>query len=162
MEVNGIELKTAMNFATNYRERTPVIAKVIEGNKYVRKDDLLLTHHNLFQMPSPFHLEGDLFSIPYSKVLFAKIDSLGDIHPICGNTICKKIEVDTLLPVPVDQKKYHINKFEVINGGWTIFKQGDIVLTRPHSGYEIIYILNGIKNTIVKVDSEMICGVIKK
>ncbi len=159
MEVGGVELKTAMPFASNFREKTPVIAKVIEGNEFVMEGNLLLTHHNLFQMPSPYHLYDELFSIPFSKVLFAKIDTSGDIQPICGNLICEKIEVETLLPVPENERKYHINKYKVLMSGWTNYKEGSIIYTRPNSGYEIIYILNGKKNIIVKVDSDMICGV---
>lgn len=159
--LNGVTLRNPIDFAVNYRERSPTIAVVVDGNEYVREGDMLITHHNLFQMPSPYHLYDDLFSVPFSKVMFAKVDTDGTIHPICGNIICSKILVETLLPVPTDQKKYHINKYIVEDGGWTMFKKGDMVLTRPHSGYDIIYFINGVHYQCTKVDSDMVCGVVK-
>lgn len=158
--IGSTKLKNAISFAVNYRERSPTIAFVEQGNDILHAGDLLLTHHNLFQMPSPYHLYDDLFSVPFSKVLFAKIYSNGDIAPLCGNLICKKIEKPTSIPVP--NPEYYINKYEVLDGGWTKFKEGDVVLTRPYSGYEIVYILNGEEKRVVKVDSDMICGYIAK
>lgn len=160
--LNGVEFSTAMNYEINYREKSPTIATVVEGNDYVREGDVLITHHNNFYLPSPYHLGGDLFSIPFGKTIFLKLTSSGDIMPICGNLICKKIEVETPIPLPPEQRAYHINKYEVIDGGWTTYKKGDIVLTRPHSGYDIIYFFGGVRHSVTKVDSDMVCGVIKK
>lgn len=161
-EVNGRLFSMATKWETNYREKSPVIAKVVEGNDVLDTDDVLLCHHNLFYLPSPYHVYGDLFSIPFSKILFAKIDKNGELDPICGNIICNRIPEKSFLPLPPTQQKFYINQYEVVNEGWTNYKIGDIVFTRPHSGYEIVYVFDGIENRVIKVSDDMVCGVAKK
>jgi hypothetical protein len=159
--VGGFEFQAANKYHTNYRYKSPTIAVVVEGNDFVKENDVLLCHHNLFYLPSPYHLTGDLFSIPFSKVLFAKILSNGDLIPICGNMICKEIPRETLLEMPPELKTFHKNRYEVIDGGWTIYKPKEIIFTRPSSGYEIVWNVNGVENKTIKVDSDMVCGVLK-
>jgi len=106
MSIGSIDFSTANIYETNYRYKSPTIAKVIEGNDFLKSGDVLLVHHNLCFIPSPYHLEDDLFSVPYSKVLFAKILSTGEIEPICGNLICEELPVTSFFEIPDDDKKY--------------------------------------------------------
>lgn len=158
ISINGIILSAALKFETNYREKSPTIATVVEGNEQVKKGDILLCHHNLFYLPSPYHIQDDLFAIPYSKVLFAKIDNEGNIRPICGNIICKRIPIKTTLDLPPEYKKTEDKIYQVIDGTGTRYKEGQIILTRPSAGYTIVYNFNGIENRIVKVGSDQVCG----
>ncbi len=161
MVINGVTMSTATLFEKNYREKSPTIATVISGNEYVKEGDVLICHHNLFYLPSPYHLYDNLFTIPFSKILFAIIKEDGEIEPICGNLICNKIKESSLLELPPELQKFHINRYEVEKQGWTDYKKGDIIFTRPQSGYDIVYNINGEEKRITKVDSEMICGVLK-
>mgnify|MGYP006921306698 CR=1 FL=1 len=159
--IGGITLSTAGKFDTNYREKSPTVAKVIKGNDTVHSSDILLCHHNLFYMPSPYHVEGNLFSIPFSNILFAKIDAEGNITPICDNLICSRIIIPTDLPLPPEHQKTYDKVYNVEIGNEKYFKD-DIVFTRPSAGYDIVYVVNGQEKRITKVDSTHICGVLRK
>lgn len=159
IEINGLLLKTAHEFEKNYREKSPTIATVIEGNDIVKAGDILLCHHNLFYPPSPYYLTDNLYSVPFSKILFAKIDKLGDIFPICGNLICNRVPIKYPFPVPIEQQKTEDKIYEVLDSGQLPYNKGDFIFTRPSAGYDIVYTFNNIEKRITKVDSEQICGV---
>ncbi len=160
MEIGGITLKIATQFQTNFREKSPVIAISQQNKGEIVKGDILLCHHNHFHEPSPYFVQDDLYSIPFNHTIFSVIDKGGNARPVCGNLLVDKIDVETLLPVPVDQRKQHINRYLISNSGRTSFKKGQIILTRPHSGYDIVFVFNNIENRITKVNSEMVCGYI--
>lgn len=162
LKIGDTIISTALKYETNYRYSSPTVAEVVEGNNFVKSGDILLVHHNLLYLPSPFHLENDLFSIPFSRVLFAKVDKQGYLDPICGNMICEEIQIESELELPTELKTVHINRYNVVLPGWTLFKKGDIVFTKPHSGYGIIYHFNEVQTRAIKVDSEMVCGVLNK
>lgn len=160
MEIAGVKISTFYDFDTNYRYRSPTVAVVESEKGELKKGDILLIHHNLCYLPSPYHLYDDLFSVPYSKVLFAKISDNGDIQPVCGNLICKEIEIESFVDIPLDHKKVHLNRYQILHPGGTSYRPNDIIFTRPSAGYTIIYNWNGIEKKAVKVDSEMICGIL--
>lgn len=160
--MNGIVMSTARKWETNYREKTPTLACVVEGNRFVQEGDIIVCHHNLFYSDSPHFLKDDLFSVPFSKILFAKVDKHGDLEPICGNLICEEIPIPSEFPLPPDQQKKYINRYKVLKPGWADYAPGDEVFTRPHSGYMIVYNWNLTEKRQLKVDSEMVCGVVKK
>lgn len=159
LTIGGNTLHTATDFDTNYREKSPTVAVVVEGNNYVSPGDFLLCHHNLFYLPSPYHIEDDLFSIPFSKVLFAKIDMLGGISPICGNMLCERVDIETTLSMP--EKKQYLDRVVVLDGGGTMYKKGQLVFTRPYSFYQIIWNWNGEEKRTHKCDSDMVVGLVK-
>lgn len=160
--IGEMSFKTANLFESNYRIKSPTIAQVVEGNNIVKAGQIILCHHNLIFKTSPHFIGDDLFSLPFNNTLFATVQANGEIEPICGNIIVKKIEIPTFLPVPDDQIKHYINRYEVVNKGDTKYSPGAIVLTRPHAGYDIIYNTNGIQKSITKVNSAMICGFVTK
>lgn len=162
IKLGDIVFQSALRYEINYKEKSPSIATVIEGNEIIREGDIILTHHNLFYLPSPYHLFGNLFSIPANaKTIFIKILGDGSLLPILGNMICKEIEVESTLEIPPELKKFHKNRYEVIDAGYTRYKKGDIVFTRPSTGYEIVYNINSVERRVLKVNSEMVCGVLK-
>lgn len=159
-KIGEAEVMSATNYEKNYRERSPVIAEVVNGNGVVEPGDFIICHHNLFYLPSPFHLYSDYFSIPFTKVIFAKLNKDESLTPLCGNILCERVDIQTILPLPTDQKQQYIDRVVCLNPGTTDFKIGQLLFTRPHSYYEIVYVLNGVKHKIHKCDSEMVCGVI--
>lgn len=160
MIIGDTIVKTAWGFGTNYRERSPVVCQFAEKTKLFRKGDIAICHHNNFYDPSPYHLEGDLFSVPVNKTIFGVLDSEGNMTPVMGNMICKTIPVPSLLPLPRDQQKDFINRYEIVEPGWTHYKKGQIIFTRPYSGYLIVYTWGFEERRVLKVDSDMVCGIL--
>ena len=158
MIVGGVLLHTALKFEVNYREKSPVIAKVVEGNKYLNKGDILICHHNHFYPPSPYFLEDDLYSIPFNKTIFAKINSEGKITPICGNILGERIPIKTEFEVPSESRKKYIDRILVTHKGWSKHKQGQIILCKPNAPYDIVYNFGGIEKRITKVSEDMVLG----
>lgn len=161
MLIGGQEFFTATKFETNYRERSPTIATVVDGNGIVNSGDILLCHHNLFYLPSPYHLGGNEYSIPFSKVIFAKIKEGGVLEPMCGNVLVERVPIKYIMEVPVEMQKTYDTIYDIINAGYTRYKAGQRIFTRPSSGYTIVYNIGGEEKRAVKVDSDMICGVLK-
>lgn len=158
--INGVEIIMASKYDNNYREKSPVLAEVIVGNGIVVNGDILLCHHNLFYLPSPHHLYDNVFSIKTGSTIFAKIDKAGCLIPLYGNVLCDRIEKKTEIPLPPEQIEKHTDKVVVTNGHGTAFKNGDILLTRPHSYYEIVYMYDGVERRVHKCNTEMVCGVV--
>lgn len=160
MLVEGVLLKTANLFNVNYRERSPVIAKVITGNKLINSGDIILCHHNSFYAPSPYHLQDDLYSIPLNHTIFAKINNKGKLSAVCGNVLGERIPIKTHLGLPPELQKKYIDRIKVIDKGWTTFRNGATVLCRPNAPYDIVYIIDGVEKTVTKLNSEMAVGIL--
>jgi hypothetical protein len=161
MTVGGVTVRCANSWNHNYREKSPVVACVVEGNEWVKENDILLCHHNLFYHPSPYYLYDDLFSIPASNVLFAIVTPEGKLKPIYGNIICERVEIPTPLPLPPEQRKTYINRAKVIEPGYTHYNKGELIFHRPNAGYDIVYIWNGIETVVTKVHESQVAGVVR-
>ena len=161
MQIGYMILKTANAYAINYRERSPVIAVVEQGNETVKPGDVLLCHHNTFYTPSPYFLQDNQFSIPFSAILFAKVLSDGDLEPLCGNILCDRPDIETTIPLPPEMRKKHIDRVIVKDGRGTKYRKGQLLFTRPHSYYEIVYMYNNVETRIHKCHESMVCGVLK-
>lgn len=161
MMIGDIRVMMAQKYEVNYREKAPVIAEVVEGNNYLKTGEYLLCHHNHFHGNSPYHLENYLYSIPANHTIFAILHPSGDLSPVYGNVLADKVPVETLLPVPAEYREFHKDRGLILDGGWTAFKPGDLVFTRPSAIYEIVYIFGEIERRICKINSEMICAVVE-
>lgn len=164
--LGGIEYKTALKWEVNYREKSPVVAQVVAGNHILQEGDIIITHHNHFMPnglnPSRFYVQDDLFSIPFNQTIFAKIKPDGSIDPICGNVLGDRIPIETVLPIPVEERKKYIDRIKVTHGGTTKFRSGDLVFTRPNLPYDIVYFVDGIEKRVTKIDGAFVVGVVKK
>ena len=161
MNIGGVTVSTAQSFDKNYRNRSPVLGQFAETNKFFREGDLALFHHNHFYQPSPYFVQDDLFSVPMTKAIFCTIDSNGEVSPVMGNLIVELIPVPSSMELPPDMQTTYINRYKIINPGWTTYKKDQIIFTRPHSGYPIVYMWNGQERVTIKVSEDMICGVVK-
>lgn len=162
MRIGDTIVKTALTFEKNYRERSPVVGQIMETNRFIREGDIAIFHHNHFYDPSPYYLQDDLYSVPLNKTIFGTLNNYGEMIPVFGNLICKRIPIPSILPLPPDQQKFYINRYEILNPGWTTYKEGAIIFTRPNSGYEIVYNWNQQEKRVIRVDSDMVCGFLKK
>lgn len=161
MVVNGVILKTATNFDSNYRERSPVLCQLEEDVFFAKKGQILICHHNHFYQPSPYFVQDNLYSIPINKAIFGTLNMDGSINPVCGNILCERIPIPSLLEVSPELQEKYINRLKITNSGWTTYKPNDIIFTRPHAYYEIVYTVDNVEKRIHKCDSDMILGYIK-
>lgn len=159
--ISGSVFRLANLYEQNYRVKSPTIATVVEGNSFLRNGDILLCHHNLYFLPSPYHLGNDLFSVPFSKVLFAKILQDGELMPICGNIFGERIPKKYSIPIPPDKMEKYNDRMIISNPGYTRFKVGQTVFARPSSCYDIIYNWENEQKTVTKISEDMLTGIMK-
>lgn len=160
MEIGGVKFRMAQLFETNYREKSPVVAEVVNGNKYVREGQVLCCHHNHFYPPSPYFLYEDLYSIPFNQTIFGILDTEGVLTPLCGNILCDRLEVETPLPLPPEQRTLYKDRVVVTNPGWTRYNTGQLLFHTPNAAYEIVYSVNSVESRIHKVHEEFIIGAV--
>lgn len=161
MMIGDIRFSMALKYETNFREKSPVIAEVISDGECIRQGECILCHHNHFY-GKQYHLQDDLYSIPADHTIFAVLHPSGELSPVYGNVLAAKVEIETPLPVPPEQREHYKDRGLIIDGGWTEFKQGDLVFTRPSAIYEIVYIWGQQERRICKINSAMICAVVEK
>lgn len=159
--IGGVECMMALSYEINYREKSPVIAEVMSNTECVRQGEFILCHHNHFSGKT-YHLQDNLYSIPADHTIFAVLHPSGELSPVYGNVLAAKVEIETRLPVPPEQREHYKDRGLIIDGGWTEFKQGDLVFTRPSAIYEIVYIWGQQERRICKINSAMICAVVEK
>jgi len=159
MKIGSVEVSMAMNYESNHRVKSPVLAIVVEGNQYLKKDDIIICHHNHFYGNSPYFLQDDLYSIPFNHTIFGVIDDKGDLNPVCGNVFCKRVEIPSEIPLPPDQIKFYNNQGIISNSYMKKYKVGKILFTRPSALYDIVYFWQSEKKIVTKVTESMICGV---
>lgn len=161
---DGIELLVPIRFENNYREKAPVIAQVVSTNEVVGEGDIILCHHNTFYLPSPYHLYDDLFSIPANgNIIFAKLNIHdGSLLPIYGNMICQTIDIQSDMYLPIAERKQHIDRIMVTDPGYCNYKEGQILFTRPHAAYQIVYNWQKQLIRVFKCPESQVCGVLTK
>lgn len=161
MMICGIQVSLALKYETNNREKSPVIAEVMSDTEHLCIGDFILCHHNHFN-GKQYHLQGDLYSIPANHTIFAVLHPFGELSPVYGNVLAAKVEIETPLPLPPEQREFYKDRGLILDGGWTEFKPGDLVFTRPSAIYEIVYNFGLTEHRICKINSEMICAVVEK
>lgn len=158
LRIGDIQVSTALVFEQNYREKSPVIAKVEHGNSYIRTGSIIITHHNHFYPPSPYFLYGNLYSIPANHTIFAILRSDGSLQAVYGNILGDRVDIETYLPLPPDKREKYKDRVIITDPGDTKYKQGQLVFTRPSAPYDIVYNFGGEIKMVTKVNSEMIVG----
>lgn len=160
MFVGGILMSTATKFEKNYREKSPVIAEVVDGNETIKTGDIIVCHHNHFYPPSPYNLQDDLYSIPFNRTILGKVNIDGTISAVCGNVFGDRVPIKTDLAQPPEYQKKYIDRILITDKGDTKYKEGQIAFCRPNAPYDIVYNFNGVEKRVTKVDSSQICGVL--
>lgn len=160
ISIGGITVRTALPFEHNYREKSPVVGVIVQGNTYIKEGDIAIFHHNHFYPPSPYYLMDDLYSVPFNKTLFGVLDTFGNIKPMCGNIICRRVPIEYEIPIPVEQMKMHANRVKVINAGYAPYRFEQLIFHRPNAAYDIVYNWNGIEKRVTKVHEDMVVGMI--
>lgn len=159
--IGGITVSTALKYETNYRERSPVVALIVEGNRFIKPGQIGIFHHNHFYPPSPYFVENDLFSVPFNQTVFGVLTDEGAINPMCGNIICERVEIPTPLPVPPEYRKTYLDRAIVLDAGTQPYKKGQLLFHKPSAGYDIVYNYQGIEKRVTKVHADFVVGYIR-
>lgn len=159
----GIEFKISPQYATNHREKNPVIATVVNGYRNAPQGTFLICHHNSFEgETNPFQISDDTFSIPYNKsTVFCKIDNDGTLTGLLGNILAERINPESLLEIPISERKGYFDRVTIVKDGFG-FKAGQEVFTLPYADYQIVYFFDGEERRIIKVHKDDIVATIKK
>ncbi len=159
MQIGDITLKRANAYDKNYRERSPVLAEVMQDTYELNKGDIILAHHNTFYEPSPYFVSDNIFSIPNNgSIIFAKIESDGTPRAVCGNLIAEEVEITTEYDLPPELRQKYKDRAHIVDGNYG-YKTGQLVFTRPSTPYIIVYLWKDIEKRIVKINSSMIIGI---
>lgn len=160
-KIAGITIKMGLLFDNNYREKSPVIAKVEQGNRYLKPGELIICHHNHFYHPSPYFLYECYYSIPINHTIFAILHEDGRLTPVYGNILGEKIDIESTILLPVDQRTQYKDRIRITQSSNPKYQEGQTIFTRPSAPYDIVYNFGGIIKRVTKVHDIMICGVLK-
>jgi hypothetical protein len=160
-DVGGVSMQLVPKYTTNFREKNPVVAQVVDGNKFLKKGTFLICHHNFFRDDSPYRIYDDLFSIPVNRQIFCSIDVEGNPHGLYGNVLAERIEETSLLEIPASYKGNLRNQVIAIESKEGILK-GEEILICKFGDYEIVYIWNGVEKRVIRCFFEDIYAVIEK
>lgn len=161
MDMGGIKVSTALAFEVNYREKSPVIAKVEKGNEYIKTGEFLICHHNHFYAPSPYHLYDNLYSIPANHTIFAVLKPDGELEAVYGNVLGHRLDIETAIPIPVEQRKQYNDRIIITDTGKTNYRIGQMIFTTPSAPYDIVYNFGGVVKRITKVNTQFVVGILK-
>lgn len=159
MDMGGIKVSTALSFEVNYREKSPVIAKVEQGNEYLKTGEIIITHHNNFYYPSPYYLYDNLYSIPANHTIFAVLKPSGELEAVYGNILGERVDIESFLPLPPEQRQKYDDRIIVTDNGKTVYEAGQMVFTTKSAPYDIVYNFGGEVKRITKVNTQFVVGV---
>lgn len=153
-------IKAGKRYSINYRERTPVVAQIIEGLGELKTGKSIITSYTHFGEDSPYLLYDNTYSIPVDELILAFIEDDGSLNPVCGNLIVDRVPIKTTFLLPDELQKFHNDRGVVVNGNG-IFKKGDYLLFLKFSDYEIVYTWNNEERRAIKIYKDEIVGILK-
>jgi len=159
--IAGIKIKMGIKFDNNHREKSPVIARVEQDNGYLKVGELIICHHNHYYHPSPYFLYECYYSIPVNHTIFAILHEDGSLTPAYGNILGEKIDIESSILLPVDQRKKYTDRIKITQSSNPNYREGQVIFTRPSAPYDIVYNFGSIIKRVTKVWDEMVCGVLK-
>lgn len=161
MKLGNIAIKMGLKFDNNHREKSPVIAKVEQGNDYLKQGELIICHHNHYYPPSPYFLYDCYYSIPVNHTIFAILHVDGSLTPTYGNILGEKIDIESTILLPVEQRTQYKDRIKITQSSNPKYSKDQIIFTRPSAPYDIVYNFGGIIKRVTKVWDQMVCGFLK-
>lgn len=175
-----INLYIGSQYNTNYREKNPVMAEVLDNNskyQYIKKGFMVIVHHNMVSNPetNPRCIEWDrqkgiaIFSIPCTyETTFCVIDENGEALPVCENVIAKRIDqvIKTkFIIIPDSVKKKESKMVDILKVSPEAkdkgIKVGSRILMYAYSDYEICYTFNKKEHSVIKIHMDEVLGEVK-
>lgn len=166
----GLTIWMDSNFGADGRIASPTIATVVETDlKGLLKGDIILCHHNTFNMGSiSGNLVGDtgvkdenghsLFVIN-TDFIYIRIRN-GKLLPMEGYMIVERIKKENK-SVIIQEMGNEPTRFKVIDTGEGCepVKNGDVIYCFKYSDYEIEYNLNKKKHSVIRVKIDDVLGI---
>lgn len=161
--IGGNSIFTAYRYSVNYRDKAPVVAKIIEGTPYLPAGKWLVCNYCYFDWGSQYHLYDSFFSIPIDQELFAFIEEDGELTPICGNLLVERMTKETVIEIPDDLKKQYWDRGVVkkVPCGTSEYQLDMFILWLFASDYGIRYTWNGEERERIKIHESEIIGFYK-
>lgn len=156
--IGGNLLKTGKNYNENFRERNPVVARVIHGTKEIPKGSYIICNYSHFDLSSPFEFSEGLYSIPVDEELYATVNEDGSLNPVCGNVLVENVLKETKIDLPEELKKTHTNQGIALTGEY----KDKYIFWLPFSNYEICYTWNNEEKRAIKIHYTEITGYYNK
>lgn len=155
--VGGVNLFSGKRYNENFREKLPVVAKVIDGIGEIKTGMWLICSYTHFGEDSPFYLYDDLYAIPVNDLIFASIGEDGELTAICGNILVDRVMKESLIDLPDELRKAsYVKGYAASNGGG--YRKGQEIIWLTMSDHEIIYNWKGEERRAVKVELAEIVG----
>lgn len=163
---SSIELFIGRKYNENDREAAPNICNVIavgEGIEDIQVGDNIIVHHNMVKNDAS-HIEKKdgyvIFSMPYSNLIYAKIDDDGNLTPVSGTIIAERIQAKKLSQFDYTEKTEPM-KFKVVSvpDNYTDVQANQNVLCYKMSDYEIVYHHKGTEHRAIRILQDDILGV---
>lgn len=153
-------IKSGKQYSENYRERTPVVAEIIDGVGELKTGRFIVTAYTCFDEDSQYLLFDNTYSIPVDEQIFALIEEDGSLTPVNGNLIVERQQIKTKFILPEELRKNHIDRGTVLKG-CDGFNTGDFIFWLRFSDYGILYTWNNIERSAIKIYKDEIVGILK-
>lgn len=153
----------------NLRVAAPTCAEVVSSSdSKLKKGDLLLFPHTILDTPSAIiKKEGGYtyMTLPLDQnkvTIYGKLCKGGEIQPLFGNVIVKRIEqkdASSIIITPDAYKKNEDYKAIVLAAPLdSDIHEGDAIVYYKYSDYELVYNINGEEKSVIMVKREDIVG----
>jgi len=159
--VGELEVYSGKRYNTNFRERNPSMAYVLEGLGEIKTGSWVITNYLHFDADSPYLLTNDIFSIPVDEELFVVLNDDGEVQKaVNGNLVIELLDVETKFNASESYKKKHEDRGIVVIGS-NRYRKNDFVLFKWKANLEMSYVWKGEEKRFVRIHEDDIVGVVK-
>lgn len=159
-KMGDLNIQVGKGYNTNFRERNPSMAFVLEGLGEIKTGSWIMTNYLHFGSDSPYLLTDNVYAIPVDEELFALIDDSGDVKKVVnGNLVVELVDVEKKF-VPQNYVGKYEDRGKVIKGN-SHYKAGDFVLFLYKANLEMSYVWKGIEKRFVRIHENEVVGTVK-
>jgi co-chaperonin GroES (HSP10) len=155
-EITYGTLRLVIPYRKGYSEKgrvvNPTLCEVLASNETdIKAGDILIVQHNTLEN-DPWWIERDgdvvTLSIPVDKMILGKLGYKGELIPLKGNIVCKRItepERSSIIITPDAFKKTEANKGIILAVAPDVkdLHEGQTAIYHTYSDYEVWYNING-------------------
>lgn len=161
-----LNLYMGRKYNENNREANPTVCEVVdvgEGVDDISIGDSLVVHHNtLANEASQFYKKDGYtyLSIPNNSLIYGKVIESGEMIPIKGYIIAKRIPRQKLSHLDITEETSH-NQFEVVTipEGYDEVLPGQTIICYKFSDYEVFYHYKNIEHRVIRISTEDILAI---
>lgn len=158
--IGNTSLKTGKTYNENFRERNPVVAYVEQGCDEIPTHSWIVCNYSHFDLESPLHLTDELYAIPIDSEIYAIINDDGSLVPVMGNVLVERITKDSVIELPEELKKPHMDRGLLLTQTENI-RAGSFIFWLKMADYEICYTWRGGELRSLKIHQSEITGYLK-